>query len=96
MTFSKDKKYLLSRKPKVSIFWLNFIATYGTNTTSLRGTQVCQDISQDIEKSDSLKLFWPNMKTYRILFCHCKVYKIFVPCVDVWTLLIVLVLIKSF
>ena len=58
-----------------------FTATYGIDTTFFRGTQIWQDLRQDIKNSDSLNIFKSNIKRYGTLTCHCKLRKGLVPCV---------------
>ena len=79
--FEKQKNYYSLRNSRSLFSKRKFTTTYGIDTISFRGSQIWQDLPQDIKNSDSLNLFKSNIKRYVTLTCHCKLCKSFIPCV---------------
>ena len=72
--FQKQENYYSLGNPRSLVSKRKFTTTYGIDTISFTGPQ-------DTKNSDSLNFSKSNIKRYGTLTCHCKLCKIFIPCV---------------
>ena len=79
--FQKQGNYYSVRNPASLVSQRKFTSAHDINTIFFRGSQIWQNLPQDISDSDSLNLFFKyNIKRYGTLTCHCKLCKSFIPC----------------